>query len=184
MALTDNLTGLGNRRRLDMALSQEISRARRQGSSLGLIMLDVDYFKRFNDLYGHADGDVCLYRVAQAIQATLKRPADLAARYGGEEFTVLLPDTDSRGASQIANDILEAIRALNLEHADHPAGKVTASAGVAVGSPAVDDTTALGILKSADAYLYVAKNTGRDRWYSDTATKGVECPATSTIAKV
>jgi diguanylate cyclase len=183
MALTDDLTGLGNRRRFDMALSQEIRRARRQGSSLGLIMLDVDYFKRFNDRYGHADGDECLHRVAQVIQATLKRPADLAVRYGGEEFTVLLPDTDNRGASQVANDILEAIRALNLEHADHPAGRVTASAGVAVGSPAVDDTTALGILKSADAYLYVAKNTGRDRWCSATATNDVEAPATSTIAK-
>jgi diguanylate cyclase len=94
--------------------------ARRQGSSLALIMLDVDYFKRFNDKYGHAAGDECLRGFAGAIQDAVKRPGDLAVRYGGEEFTVLLPNTDGTGATKIAQDILDAIRALDIEHADHP----------------------------------------------------------------
>jgi diguanylate cyclase len=167
MALTDSLTGLGNRRRLDMALQSEIGRAKRQRYPLALIMLDIDYFKRFNDRYGHAAGDDCLRQVAQAINGVLKRPADLAVRYGGEEFTVLLPDTDIRGAGRLAENILQAIRGLTLEHADHPEQVVTASAGVTVRSPALEDTTPAGMIKAADAYLYYAKNNGRNRWYAD-----------------
>lgn len=170
MALTDSLTGLGNRRRLDMALGQEISRAQRQGSPLALIMLDVDYFKRFNDTYGHAAGDECLKQVALAIGQALKRPTDLAVRYGGEEFTVLLPDTDSQGAGQVAQAILQAIRGMNIEHSDHPVGIVTASAGVIARLPAGDLATPAGMVKAADAFLYLAKNTGRNRWCSETAT--------------
>lgn len=170
MALTDSLTGLGNRRKLDIALAQELERARRQDTPLALIMLDVDYFKRFNDRYGHPAGDECLRHVASAIRQALKRPADLAVRYGGEEFTVLLPDTDVRGAGQLAEAILQAIRALDIEHADHPLGRVTASAGVACGTPARDGTTPAGLIKSADAFLYAAKNGGRNRWCSETAS--------------
>lgn len=169
MALTDSLTGLGNRRKLDMALAQEVERARRQGSSLALIMLDVDYFKRFNDRYGHPAGDECLRRVAAAIQRALKRPADLAVRYGGEEFTVLLPDTNVIGAGQLAEEILQAIRGLEIQHADHPLGIVTASAGVASGTPTKDATTPAGMIKRADAFLYAAKNSGRNQWRSETA---------------
>lgn len=98
MAPTDSLTGLGNRRKLDMVLEQEIERAKRQEEPMALIMLDVDYFKRFNDRYGHPAGDTCLQQVAQVIRGALKRPADIAVRYGGEEFTVLLPGTDATGA--------------------------------------------------------------------------------------
>lgn len=163
MAMTDSLTGVGNRRRLDMALGQEISRARRLGTSLSLIMLDVDYFKRYNDRYGHAAGDECLRQVAAAIGQALKRPADLAVRYGGEEFTALLPDTDAAGAVSVAEQILAAIRALDLPHSDHPLGKVTASAGVALTTPAREETTPEGLIKAADAMLYVAKHSGRDR---------------------
>jgi diguanylate cyclase len=169
MALTDSLTGLGNRRRLDMALTQEINRARRQGSSLALIMLDVDYFKRFNDRYGHAAGDECLQQVARAIQSALKRPADLAIRYGGEEFTLLLPDTNGFGAAQLAQDVLQAIRQLNLVHADHPLGIVTASAGIAATFPATGEVTAPGMIKAADAFLYMAKNKGRNQWCGETS---------------
>jgi diguanylate cyclase (GGDEF)-like protein len=158
MALTDSLTGLGNRRRLDMALQSEIGRAKRQRYPLALIMLDIDYFKRFND---------CLRQVAHAINGVLKRPADLAVRYGGEEFTVLLPDTDIHGAGRLAEDILQAIRGLALEHADHPEQIVTASAGVTARFPALEDTTPAGMIKAADAYLYYAKNNGRNRWYAD-----------------
>jgi diguanylate cyclase len=164
MALTDSLTGLGNRRRLDSALLDQIRLAKRQRSSLSLIMLDVDYFKRYNDRYGHAAGDDCLSAVGGAIQQVVKRPGDLAARYGGEEFTVLLPNTDSAGAIKIAQDILQAIRSLDIEHSEHPLGLVTASAGITTRQPGVEDVRPATLLKSADAQLYRAKHSGRNRW--------------------
>lgn len=161
MALTDSLTGLGNRRRLDAALAAEIARAGLQQAPLALVMLDVDYFKRFNDQYGHAAGDECLRRVAEAIAGALQRPTDLAVRYGGEEFTVLLPDTDASGAAQVARDILAAIRALNIPHQQSPHGRVTASAGIAARQPS-SPLGAEGLLKAADIQLYLAKEGGRD----------------------
>jgi len=164
MALTDSLTGLGNRRRLDSALLDEIRLAKRQRSSISLIMLDVDYFKRYNDRYGHAAGDDCLSAVGGAIQQAVKRPGDLAVRYGGEEFTVLLPNTDSAGAKQVAQDILEAIRSLSIEHSEHPLGKVTASAGITTSQPSIEEVSPATLLKSADAQLYSAKQRGRNRW--------------------
>jgi diguanylate cyclase len=167
MALTDSLTGLGNRRRLDSALLDEIRLAKRQRSSLSLIMLDVDYFKRYNDRYGHAAGDDCLSAVGGAIQQAVKRPGDLAVRYGGEEFTVLLPNTDSAGAKQVTQDILEAIRSLNIEHSEHPLGKVTASAGITTSQPSIEEVSPATLLKSADAQLYSAKQRGRNRWCHD-----------------
>lgn len=167
MALTDSLTGLGNRRRLDTALIDEIRLARRQGSSLAVVMLDVDYFKRYNDRYGHAAGDDCLSAVGGAIQRAVKRPGDLAVRYGGEEFTVLLPNTDTAGAKQVVEDILEAIRALNIEHTESALGKVTASAGIAASRPGIEDVTPAALLKMADAQLYLAKQQGRNRWCCD-----------------
>lgn len=166
MALTDSLTGLGNRRRLDTALIDEIRLAKRQRSTLALIMLDVDYFKRYNDKYGHAAGDDCLSVVGHAIQQAVKRPGDLAVRYGGEEFTILLPNTDSAGAKQVAQDILEAIRSLNIEHSEHPLGKVTASAGITTSLPSNENVTPATLLKSADVCLYLAKQRGRNRWCS------------------
>jgi len=164
MALTDSLTGLGNRRKLDMVLTLEIRRAKRQGYPLALIMLDVDYFKRFNDQYGHSAGDDCLRLVADTIRTTLKRPADLAVRYGGEEFTVLLPDTTDVGASLIAQEIVDAIRTLTLEHREHPLGIVTISGGIASCTPATDEVSADALIKAADGFLYTAKNNGRNRW--------------------
>lgn len=169
LALTDSLTGLGNRRRLDMALADEVARSKRQGYPLALIMLDIDYFKRYNDRYGHPAGDECLRQVAKAITSTLRRPTDLAVRYGGEEFTILLPDTNAEGAGHVAGDVLNAIRALNLKHSDHPEGIVTASAGVTSCVPATEQTSPIGMIKAADAYLYVAKNTGRNKWCSAAA---------------
>ncbi|MBC8997304.1 GGDEF domain-containing protein [Pseudomonas sp. N40(2020)] len=166
MALTDSLTGLGNRRRLDNALADEVRLARRQGSALSLIMLDVDYFKRYNDQYGHAAGDDCLSAVGRAIQQAVKRPGDLAVRYGGEEFTVLLPNTDSDGAIQVTEDILQTIRSLRMEHARHPLGYVTASAGITTRHPVDDTVTPATLLKSADTCLYQAKQQGRNRWCS------------------
>ena len=163
MALTDSLTGLGNRRWLGSSLADEIRLAQRSGSALSLIMLDVDHFKRYNDCYGHAAGDDCLSAVGGAIHEAIRRPSDLAARYGGEEFTVLLPNTDSSGALQVAEDILQAIRALQIEHAGHPLGKVTASAGVATCQPSRESVSPASLLKAADACLYAAKRAGRNR---------------------
>lgn len=163
MALTDSLTGLGNRRRLDAELAVQIAHAGRQQAPLALIMLDVDYFKRFNDRYGHAAGDDCLRRVAEAIAGALQKPTDLAVRYGGEEFTVLLPDTDARGAAQVAKAVLAAIRSLNIAHQASPHGRVTASAGIAARQPS-SPLGAEGLIKAADTQLYLAKEAGRDNY--------------------
>ena len=105
-------------------------------------------------------------------QRRIKRPADLAVRYGGEEFTVLLPNTNGAGAITVAQEILEAIRALQIEHGDHPLGIVTASAGVTVSQPGTEDVTPAMLIKAADAFLYLAKNTGRNRWCSAGASQG------------
>lgn len=165
LALSDSLTGLANRRRLDTVLEQEARRARRQGTPLAVIMLDIDHFKLYNDRYGHLAGDQCLRRVAQAMQATLKRPADLAVRYGGEEFTLLLPETDEAGACTIAQDVLHAIRRLGIVHVASPAGQVTASAGIAVVRPDQQEVTAEELTSMADAALYEAKRRGRDGYW-------------------
>jgi diguanylate cyclase len=163
MALTDSLTGLNNRRHLDAALLIATRQARRQGSCLTVVMLDVDYFKLFNDRYGHAAGDECLRQVAGAIKGSVKRPGDVAVRYGGEEFTVVLPDTDESGGVQVAESILAAIRNLEIAHSEHPLGKVTASAGVATTQPGTGGIAPDELIKAADALLYSAKQQGRNR---------------------
>ncbi|TFF41697.1 sensor domain-containing diguanylate cyclase [Pseudomonas sp. RIT623] len=164
LALTDSLTGLGNRRRLDAVLEPEIRRARRQGSALALVMLDLDYFKAYNDRYGHPAGDQCLRRFAEVLRQALKRPGDLAVRYGGEEFTLLLPNTDAQGASQIVQEILAMLRRQGMAHAGSPLGQVSASAGIAVGAPTVEAVTPENLMAAADAALYQAKRQGRDRY--------------------
>lgn len=163
MALSDSLTGIANRRRLDQTLPEEIKRARRNGGTLALVMLDVDHFKRYNDTYGHAAGDECLRQVAAVIQAHLKRPADLAVRYGGEEFIVLLPDTDLAGACHLTDAILQAIRELRISHSGHAVGVVTASAGATCSTPARQACTSEAMIEAADRLLYDAKREGRNR---------------------
>lgn len=161
----DSLTGIANRRRFEEALEVEFARASRSGAPLSLLMFDVDYFKRYNDTYGHVAGDACLRQVAQTLQASLVRPADLAARYGGEEFVALLPDTDPAGARMVAERIRQAVMALGIPHAGNGAGLVTISAGVytsgAGGGMATDSATAL--VERADALLYRAKQSGRNQ---------------------
>lgn len=164
LALTDSLTGLGNRRRLDAVLEPEIRRARRQGYALALVMLDLDCFKAYNDRYGHPAGDQCLRRFGELLRQALKRPGDLAVRYGGEEFTLLLPDTDAVGASQIVQEILQLLRRQAIEHGGSPFGHVTASAGIAVGAPTLETVTPENLMAAADAALYQAKRQGRDRY--------------------
>ncbi|MFJ4156143.1 diguanylate cyclase [Pseudomonas sp. NPDC089752] len=162
LALTDSLTGLGNRRRLDAVFEAEIRRARRQAYALAVVMLDLDYFKLYNDRYGHPAGDQCLRRFAEVLQQALKRPADLAVRYGGEEFTVLLPNTDVQGAVLVVEEILQSLRRQMLEHAASPLGRVSASAGIAVGHPAIDSSSPESLMAAADTALYKAKRQGRD----------------------
>ncbi|QXI40819.1 sensor domain-containing diguanylate cyclase [Pseudomonas xantholysinigenes] len=164
LALTDSLTGLGNRRRLDAVLEPEIRRARRQGYALALVMLDLDYFKAYNDRYGHPAGDQCLRRLGEVLRQALKRPGDLAVRYGGEEFTLLLPNTDAQGASQIVQEILLLLRRQGMAHAGSPVGLVSASAGIAVGMPSVEEVTPENLMAAADRALYQAKRQGRDRY--------------------
>jgi len=164
LADTDALTGLANRRRFTDTLASEHERARRSGLPFSLIMIDVDYFKKFNDRYGHVAGDDCLRRVADAIATGPRRPTDLAARYGGEEFAVILPDTDIDGAIAVAEKIRLAVLALNIDHADSPCGPVTISLGVHACLPAVDgEPTPLACVEAADRLLYQAKMNGRNR---------------------
>jgi diguanylate cyclase (GGDEF)-like protein len=165
MAQTDGLTGLANRRRFDEMLSREYRRAMREASSLGVVLVDADRFKLFNDRYGHAAGDDCLRQVAVAVANAARRPGDLAARYGGEEFVLLLPNTDLAGATEVAERLRQDVLAAGLAHAGNPPlGLVSVSLGVASLAPNPDsaiDTDAL--LRQADTALYAAKAGGRNR---------------------
>jgi diguanylate cyclase (GGDEF)-like protein len=162
LTITDPLTGLPNRRHFDVTCVTEWERARRDRRPLAVLFIDVDHFKSYNDCHGHRAGDDCLAAVAGAIRRSLQRPADLAARYGGDEFVVLLPDTDTEGALDVARRVLAAISALDIRHDDLPSGHVTPSIGVAQLVPGVDDT-ARELLERADRALYAAKLAGRGR---------------------
>jgi len=161
LVFMDGLTGVFNRRYFDQQLMTEMARAVRAHKPLALIMLDVDFFKRFNDHYGHQAGDDCLRQVAQALSETLRRPADLVARYGGEEFACILPETEFEQAMSLARDLELNIRDKAIRHEDSDvAPVVTISLGVAgfAASTSGDPTTLLAL---ADAQLYQAKNSGR-----------------------
>jgi diguanylate cyclase (GGDEF)-like protein len=178
LALQDGLTGLANRRQFDTALQNELSRATRSASSLALIMIDVDCFKKYNDIYGHLAGDECLRQVGRIIHSAEGRSGDLAARYGGEEFAILLPNTDVQGALKVAEKIRKAIRQLEIKHDGNLPGVVTISAGVNVLMPVTGNDTPSVLIGSADEALYIAKSKGRDqtriyREASPTLTDGV-----------
>lgn len=159
----DALTGIGNRRYFDESIAAEMRAASRAGAPLGLVMLDIDRFKQFNDLFGHPAGDRCLQAVADVLKAVCRRPRDLVARYGGEELAVILPDTDEAGAIQVARDILQKLRDLQLPHPDNLGRTVvTMSAGVYVVQPQSDDSVE-SVIQRADQALYAAKSDGRDR---------------------
>ncbi|MCG2631719.1 diguanylate cyclase [Bradyrhizobium sp. WYCCWR 13023] len=165
LAIEDSLTGLANRRRFDERLKEEWARAYRDRSSLGLLMIDVDHFKAYNDEYGHPAGDACLRVVAKTIAAEVQRVGDLAARYGGEEFAMLLPNTDAAGCARLGERIRNAIHDAGLVHASNPAGPcVTVSVGGAACRPAVERTAGTSsLVEAADRALYAAKDAGRDR---------------------
>jgi len=162
IAKTDSLTGLPNRRCFDATLAQEWSRACRTGNSLALILIDIDWFKQYNDHYGHVLGDECLRQIAELIGKNIKRPADLAARYGGEEFVILLPETELAGAVKIAEEVRLAIEAAKIEHKGSTAGIVTISSGV-TSNHQRGVIVAIDLLAKADVFLYHAKKLGRNR---------------------
>ena len=157
----DGLTGLANRRRFDEVLGNEWTRACRAERPMSLLMIDVDFFKNYNDRYGHAEGDRCLRRVAELTRLCARRPGDLAARYGGEEFAVVLPDTDAEGALGLAALLRRELAVLSLPHASSPVGHVTVSVGVAPWH--ARQRGPLDLICAADAALYRAKACGRDQ---------------------
>jgi diguanylate cyclase (GGDEF)-like protein len=158
----DWLTGLANRRRFDEIIQQEWGRARRDEASLAVLMIDIDYFKPYNDTYGHQAGDACLQQVAKAIAEVVHRPGDLPARYGGEEFVVVLPKTDAAGAARVAEKMRAAVEALNLKHVGSRASdRVTISVGVAAVVPPEKSEPAT-LIAAADQALYRAKREGRN----------------------
>ncbi len=166
LSLRDGLTGIANRRCFDETLDSEIKRATRLGSSLSLIMFDIDHFKLYNDYYGHVEGDNCLTSLANSIADIFKRDGDLLARYGGEEFAVILPMTNNEVATKFAEVVHEKIEMLALPHAKSPtAPHVTVSLGVASLKPN-KNTTASELIKLADEALYCAKSEGRNQVYS------------------
>ena len=167
LSMTDALTGLCNRRAFDEGLSREWRRTAREGSQLSLLLLDIDHFKRFNDLYGHQAGDDCLRVVASAIKHEIKRPADLVARYGGEEIAVILPRTDAASAEALGEMVRSAVEALAVHHAGNvnDARTITVSIGVATAFARVGGTMKMpeGLLLAADNALYKAKRNGRNQ---------------------
>ena len=162
IASTDALTGLANRRAFDEAFSAEWRRCRRHGLALSLLLLDVDFFKSYNDEYGHVPGDRCLRDVARAIAACAKRPGDITARYGGEEFAVVLPGADAKGAITVGESIRSAIAALAIPHHGSSLGYVSVSIGAST-VLAADTFDADEFLRRADEMLYAAKKAGRNR---------------------
>ncbi|TVQ08099.1 MAG: diguanylate cyclase [Leptolyngbya sp. DLM2.Bin27] len=164
IAKVDSLTQLANRRWLDEFLQQEWQRLARDRKPISVVLADVDFFKPFNDTYGHAAGDRCLIEISHAMRLGLRRPADLVARYGGEEFALVLPDTDTAGAIRVVQRVRHHLQSLGLPHRASPSGDtITLSFGIATQWP-TPDSSAEGILNTADQALYAAKNAGRNQY--------------------
>lgn len=162
-SLTDGMTGLANRRYLDEQIMLEYFRMKRTGEKLSIIMLDVDFFKLYNDAYGHLQGDECLKMVAKVLKTTIKRATDIAARYGGEEFVVLLPDTDEIGAIKVAETLRANVEAMKMEHKD---SRISDVVTVSIGVATFDKHSLVApenLVQKADEALYEAKNSGRNK---------------------
>jgi diguanylate cyclase (GGDEF)-like protein len=163
LAALDGLTGVANRRRFDEYLEAEWRRMVREKRPLSLILCDIDFFKKYNDTYGHQAGDACLRKVANALTFCAKRSGDLVARYGGEEFAVIMPNTTTDGASQVAEEIREAVNHLKIPHSQSAVSEhVTLSLGIASISPTPNTSPSI-VIAEADAALYRAKAAGRNR---------------------
>ena len=161
---TDGLLGIANRSYFDERLAQACAAAFRREQPLALLMIDVDHFKQFNDCHGHPKGDTCLQAVARAVEQTLTRSTDLVARYGGEELAVILPDTVAEGAATVAARVVANVTALGLVHG---ASQVSPCVSVSVGAAALVPPQKFGgtsLVEEADAALYEAKASGRNRW--------------------
>jgi two-component system chemotaxis family response regulator WspR len=172
LSMLDGLTGLSNRRHLNVSLEAEWLRARRDGSPLSLLMIDVDEFKAYNDSCGHPAGDEVLRRLAELMRTHSRRSADLAARYGGEEFVMVLPDMPAEGAVCIARSLREAVASLHLPHpGSSVTSHVTVSIGVATRVPGREEFSST-LVDGADRALYLAKQAGRDRVVAHDALAG------------
>lgn len=172
LALIDGLTQVANRRHLDACISREWKRMRRERQPLSFILCDIDYFKLYNDSYGHQAGDDCLRAVAKTICAAVRRPGDLVARYGGEEFAVILPNTSPEGAEHVAGNIGNAVQALRLPHQHSKASSfVSISLGISSIVPPQQNDSGLSpkvLVDTADQALYAAKNRGRNQFFFKT----------------
>ncbi|HET8706978.1 MAG TPA: diguanylate cyclase, partial [Pseudomonadales bacterium] len=165
LSYLDGLTGVVNRRGFEKTFLTEWRRSQRENTPLAVVMIDIDEFKKYNDGYGHLQGDDCLKKVAETLNNTVRRPGDIVARYGGEEFVILLPNTDLEGAVYVVSHLVENVRALKIAHLyaanNH---KVTISAGISstelMSKPYSDED----LLESADKALYIAKESGRNRF--------------------
>ena len=162
VALTDPLTHLANRRRLDQCLSSEWRRGMRDRKPLSMLLIDVDYFKSYNDTYGHLRGDSCLKEISDTARDAVNRPGDLVARFGGEEFAVVLPNTPNAGAIEVAEQVSAALRRRRLIHSGNPLGYLTISVGCATLTPAPGQHSS-ALIKMADDAMYEAKRSGRNR---------------------
>jgi len=161
MAAVDSLTGIANRRSFDEKVANEWRRARRDGMPLALVMIDVDHFKHYNDLYGHVEGDECLRRLASLLDRAARRPGDLVCRYGGEEFAIVLPSTSLGGATAVANRIQHKVGQLDLSPRPNEDRRVTVSLGVAALIPEAG-VPVENLVAAADEALYQAKHAGRN----------------------
>ena len=164
VSYTDSLTSLHNRRYFNMLYTRELKRAKRTHSYITFMMLDIDFFKQYNDTYGHIEGDYALKSVAKVLKETLKRPSDFVFRLGGEEFGVLLTQTDESDSAKLARDICDAIKAREIKHEASSINEyLTMSIGVVccIADDALDEDV---LISRADETLYRAKETGRDRY--------------------
>jgi len=163
LSISDGLTGIANRRHFDKQFSREWQRNRRNNLPIGVVMIDIDFFKNYNDTYGHQVGDECLKQVAETLQKSLRRPGDLLARYGGEEFAALLPEINLEGTAKIAYSMHQAVIELSIPHRGSKVHKnLTISLGVASGQ-LNEYQTPEDLLAKADQALYEAKNGGRNQ---------------------
>lgn len=162
LALRDSLTGVHNRRAFEEAIEREWRLALRTQQAMSLLLVDIDLFKQYNDLYGHLAGDTCLRDIATVLQEAVQRPSDLLARYGGEEFVLILPGTSLAGAREVAARLCKMVRQLNVRHDDSPIHRVTISVGVASMLP-VEGAMQNELVAAADRALYEAKRKGRNR---------------------